>query len=114
MDMSFAHTSLGLRGDPVGAVIVVQEIFGLNGRIRNIADKFAKEGFLAIARELFDKIECGVELEDMGDDLNRGFELMRKLLPDHGLEDIVAVSKLAGAFADELAIVGFCYGGLMS
>ena len=47
-----------------GAVVVVQEIFGVNSQIRGVCDAFAKEGYIGIAPALFDRFERGVELKD--------------------------------------------------
>ncbi len=49
-------------GPPKGAVVVVQEIFGVNSHIRSVADTYAENGFLAVAPALFDRLEKGVEL----------------------------------------------------
>src|SRR3954470_19333029 len=49
-------------GTPKGGFVVIQEIFGVNGHIRRITDGFARDGFLAIAPALFDRIEPGIEL----------------------------------------------------
>ncbi len=104
------------QGAPKGAVVVVQEIFGVNGQIRAVADDLAKEGYVGIAPALFDRYERGVELTDQGADLKKAFgELYPKLSPDTALLDVAA------AFAEVkkedhkgIAVVGFCFGGLMS
>ena len=49
-------------GEPIGALVVVQEIFGVNAHIRSVADGYAKDGFLVIAPALFDRIERDLEL----------------------------------------------------
>lgn len=102
------------KGDPVGAVVVVQEIFGVNGHIRSVADRFAAEGLLAIAPSLFDRIELGVELRYEGDDLKQAYSLMQKLTPHTALLDIAAAFFWAKQQGKDVGIVGFCYGGLMS
>ena len=55
-------------GEAVGAVVVVQEIFGVNKSIRAVADGYASEGFLGIAPALFDRFEreCGAGLRRGG------------------------------------------------
>ena len=102
------------KSEPIGAVVVVQEIFGVNGHIRSVADRFAAEGFLAIAPALFDRIERDVELTYGGDDLKRAFELMQKLSPATALKDVAAAYELAESSGKGVGVVGFCYGGLMS
>lgn len=99
---------------PVGAVVVIQEIFGVNAHIRSIADRFAVEGFVAVAPALFDRIERGVELKYDGEDGKRAFELMQKLSIDTALKDIAAGYQLATSEGKDVGVVGFCYGGLMS
>jgi carboxymethylenebutenolidase len=101
-------------GAAVGAVVVVQEIFGVNPHIRSVADKFAKEGYVAIAPSLFDRIAPGIELKYDGDDGKKGFELMGKLTPETSLMDIGAAFEWAKEQHKGVAVVGFCYGGLMS
>ena len=49
-------------GEAKGGVVVIQEIFGVNSHIRNVADGYAAEGYLAIAPAIFDRFEKGVEL----------------------------------------------------
>lgn len=49
--------------DPVAGLVVVPQIFGVNRHIRSVADGYAREGFLAVAPALFDRIEPGIELE---------------------------------------------------
>ena len=51
-------------GSPKGAVVVVQEIFGVNAHIRSVADGYAHQGYVAIAPALFDRVEEGVENPD--------------------------------------------------
>jgi carboxymethylenebutenolidase len=55
-------------GEPIGALVLVQEIFGVNAHIRSVADGYAKDGFLVIAPALFDRYERGVELKYEGED----------------------------------------------
>ena len=61
-------------GTPIAGLVVIQEAFGVNGHIRSVADGYARDGFLAIAPAIFDRIERGVELGYTGSD-------RRKALP---------------------------------
>src|ERR1700679_3730012 len=61
-------------GKAIGALVVVQEIFGVNAHIRSVVDGYAKDGFVTIAPALFDRYEKGVELKYEGDDMKRAFE----------------------------------------
>ena len=102
-------------GTPSGAVVVVQEIFGVNSQIRAYADNLAKQGYVAIAPAIFDRFETGIELKYDGDDQKKAFELYGKLTPEKALVDIAAAYKFVEAEDHKgIAVVGFCYGGLMS
>ena len=47
-------------GDPIGGVVVIQEIFGVNHHIRGVVDQYAEAGFVAVAPALFDRVERGI------------------------------------------------------
>src|ERR1700734_2601472 len=64
---------------PIAGLVVVQEAFGVNGHIRSVADGFARDGFLAVAPVLFDRIERGVELGYEGADMQRARGFIPKL-----------------------------------
>ena len=104
-------------GPPLGGVVVVQEIFGVNSHIRSVADRFAAAGFLAVAPALFDRVERGVELDYDAAGTEAGRDLAWNLPMDQALADVCAA---ADALAAELggparvATVGFCYGGMLS
>ena len=99
---------------PIGAIVVVQEIFGINAHIRSIADRLASEGYLAIAPALFDRYERGVELRYEGEDLKKAVDLLQKLSPETALLDVAAGFQEARKAEKGIAVLGFCYGGLMS
>ena len=102
-------------GNPKGAVVVLQEIFGVNQQIRQVADDLAALGYVAIAPALFDRYERGVELTDQGDDLKRAFtEFYPKLSPETALLDAAAASKYIQRTNAKTAVMGFCYGGMLS
>ncbi len=103
-------------GAAKGAVVLVQEIFGINSHIRSVADSYAAEGYVVIAPALFDRIERGVELAYQGDDLKRAFgEFYPKLDPEKSLLDIAAAYHFVAAEDHKgIGVMGFCYGGLMS
>ncbi len=101
-------------GDAIGALVVVQEIFGVNQHIRSVADGYAKDGFVAIAPALFDRIERGVELTYEGEDMKKAFEFYQKLDPAKALKDIAAAYKLVEAEGKAVGVIGYCYGGFMS
>ena len=100
---------------PKGAVVVVQEIFGVNSQIRGVCDAFAKEGYVGIAPALFDRFERGVELKDTGEDMKKAFgELYPKLKPEVALLDVAAAYAEVEKEGKGVAVVGFCFGGLLS
>jgi carboxymethylenebutenolidase len=102
-------------GDPIAGLVVVQEIFGVNAHIRSVADGYAKDGFLAIAPALFDRIQPGVELKYEGDDMKTGMSLAQKLVPDLSLADIGAAIEFAcSSTGKKVGIIGYCYGGTMA
>ncbi len=100
---------------PRGAIVVLQEIFGVNSHIRAVADGYAAAGYLAIAPATFDRIERDVQLGYAADDMTRGSRLKAAVeaLPAPGvLQDIqAAVDHVARA--GKVGIVGYCWGGLL-
>lgn len=97
-----------------GAIVLVQEIFGVNDHIRRVADGFAREGFLVVVPALFDRVRKGVQLEYEGEDMKTAVELMHQLSPETALLDIKAAFERAKASDRGVAVIGYCYGGLMS
>jgi carboxymethylenebutenolidase len=100
-------------GAPKGALVVVQEIFGVNGHVRSVADGFAADGFLAIAPAVFDRVEPGVELGYTDADIARGRALRTSVGDDNALADTAAaIAHVAPGL--KVGIVGYCWGGLLS
>ncbi len=100
-------------GVPRGALVVVQEIFGVNAHVRSLADAYAADGYLAIAPALFDRVERGVELGYSPEDIQRGFALKTACGSENALLDINAAMHHVKA-AGRVGIVGYCWGGLLS
>ncbi len=67
------------KGAPTGGLVVIQEIFGVNGHIRDVCEGFAAEGYTAIAPAVFDRVERGIELDYDDDGIARGRELRAEL-----------------------------------
>ncbi len=100
--------------DPTGAVVVIQEIFGVNAHIREVADGFAADGYAALAPALFDRVQRGVELGYDADGMSRGRDLaFNGLAQEDALRDLQATVEEAGKFGP-VGVVGYCYGGLMT
>jgi carboxymethylenebutenolidase len=103
-------------GKPRGAVVVLQEIFGVNSHIRSVADGYAADGYLAVAPSTFHRVKQGVELGYTQDDMAAGSALKAAVeaLPAPGvLQDIQAAIDHA-AQAGKVGIVGYCWGGLLT
>ncbi|GAA4334329.1 dienelactone hydrolase family protein [Pigmentiphaga soli] len=101
------------QGKPRGGVVIVQEIFGLNSHIRSVADRYAKEGYLAVAPAMFDRVQPGVELGYNPDDVARGREIMQKIDFDSALKDVAAAVAVA-AEGGKVAVIGYCWGGTVA
>ena len=103
-------------GQPRGAVVVLQEIFGVNSHIRSVADGYAAEGYLAVAPATFHRVKPGVKLGYTPDDMAAGMALKAQVeaLPAPGvLQDIEAAVAHASR-AGKVGIVGYCWGGLLT
>jgi carboxymethylenebutenolidase len=98
---------------PKGAVVVVQEVFGVNPHIRKMADKFAAEGYVAIAPSLFDRVKAGIELGYDESGLNEGLGLKQAIEEAAALSDIQAAVEAVGS-AGKVAVVGYCWGGYLA
>ena len=104
-------------GTPRGAVVVLQEIFGVNSHIRAVADGYAAAGYLAVAPATFTRVQADVELGYTEADMAIGFGLKTQVeqLPDAGvMTDIQAAIRHAGDGGLKVGIVGFCWGGLLT
>lgn len=95
---------------PKGAVIVLQEIFGVNAHIRKIADSFAEKGYVAIAPSLFDRVKTDVALGYDEAAVAEGLQLMNQTALEGPLADIQATADAVKS-AGKVAIVGYCWGG---
>ena len=98
-------------GSPKGAIIVVQEIFGVNDHIRGVADGYAREGYVAIAPALFDRVRDGVELDydEAGIDVGRKIAF-EDVTMDQVMIDVEAACDEVSP-AGKIGIVGYCWGG---
>lgn len=100
------------------AVVVIQEIFGVNQVMRNITDGLAGQGYLAICPDLFWRIEPGIDITDQSEaEWKKAFELFNAFDVDKGVEDIAAT--IADIRSDptcngKVGAVGFCLGGQLA
>jgi carboxymethylenebutenolidase len=101
-------------GQPKGAILVIQELFGVNSHIRSVADRYAGHGYAAYAPQLFDRVEPDLELGYGPDDAKRGIEVARgKLSVNDAIADIQACQQAAAAHG-KVGLVGYCYGGMLA
>lgn len=114
---SDGHGLQAYRADPAGApragVVVIQEIFGVNPHIREVADRYAAEGYLAIAPALFDRVRPGVELGYDEGAIAEGRDLAFSMNPDVPVRDVEA-AVAAAAGAGKVGVVGYCWGGSLT
>ena len=96
--------------DAKRALVVVQEIFGVNRHMRRVADAFAAEGYAVIVPALFDRTERGVELGYEAPDVARGRDLRGTIDAGKTLLDVLAAAAALPAAAKR-GIVGYCWGG---
>jgi carboxymethylenebutenolidase len=110
--------SFGLyRADPTGkargALVVIQEIFGVNHHIRHITDSFAQQGYIAVAPALFDRVEKGIELGYDPKSIEAGRNIRPKVPLDGTLADLQAAIDYAKPFG-KVGVVGYCWGGSLA
>jgi carboxymethylenebutenolidase len=93
-------------------IVIIQEIFGVNHHIRDMADRFAAQGYAVVAPALFDRVAPGIELGYSADDIGKGREYRMKLNDEQVMLDVeAAAGHLAGR---TLGIVGYCFGGTVA
>ena len=96
-------------------VVVLQEIFGVTAHIRDVADRYAREGFIALAPALFDVVEANVDLPYDGDGMQQGRTLVTELGFDRAVRLVsAAVSRLHDEGATQVGVIGFCWGGTLA
>jgi carboxymethylenebutenolidase len=100
--------------EPIAALVVVQEIFGVNAHIRSVADGYANDGFLAVAPALFDRIEPDVQLGYEGADMQTARSFIPKLNIDKSLADVAAAVDYCKATGNKVGVIGYCYGGTLA
>ncbi len=100
------------------AIVVIQEIFGVNAVMREIADGLADQGYLAICPDLFWRIEPGIDITDQSEaEWKKAFELFNAFDADLGVKDIAAVIDHIRAdrgCSGKVGAVGYCLGGLLA
>ncbi len=101
------------RGKPRGALVVVQEIFGVNSHIRGVTDAYAADGYLSIAPALFDRVQRGVDIGYSPADIEVGRTFIPKMQWDNTMRDLAAaIDNLKSA--GRLGVLGYCWGGTVA
>ena len=100
-------------GTPKGGLVVIQEIFGVNAHIREVCDRFAADGYAALAPAMFDRAERGIDLGYQEEDRQKGMATKGQVSWDDAVLDIIAAREaLSGT--GKVGIVGYCYGGTVA
>ncbi len=102
-------------GEPIAGLVVVQEIFGVNKHIREVADGWANDGFLVVAPAMFDRFEKDVELGYDEAGWKAAMEFAGKLNPVESLDEVEAAVEYAKAqTGKKVGVIGYCFGGSMA
>jgi carboxymethylenebutenolidase len=96
------------------AVVLVQEIFGVNEHIRQVAERFAAAGHDVVAPSVCDPVEAAVELDYDDAGIARGRQLVAALGFDRAVDIVSAAAKRLGVDRRPVAVVGFCWGGTIA
>jgi carboxymethylenebutenolidase len=99
-----------------GAIVLIQEIFGVNSHIRSVADDYAGQGFHVIAPALFDRVQPDLELDYNPDDAKKGMQAIQQIGLEAALKDVeasIAHARLRWAHL-KVGVLGFCLGGSLA
>jgi len=100
-------------GKPRGAIVVIQEIFGVNSHIKSVADGFAKDGYVAIAPAMFDRVQKNFDVGYTPPDIEKGREMRAKVTLDMAMQDAQAAIDAVKSVG-KVGIVGYCWGGFVA
>jgi carboxymethylenebutenolidase len=115
---SFSAYSVEPKSKPAGAVVLIQEVFGVNQAMRDTADWVADLGFFCVCPDLFWRLEPGVDITDKSEaEWKRAFELFGRFDQAKDIDDlkatVAAARKLPGANG-KVATMGYCLGGRLA
>ncbi len=100
-------------GKPKGAIVVIQEIFGVNHHMKHVTDDFAAKGYVAICPALFDRTKRNVELGYDAESIAAGRELRGAVGDEGPLKDVQAsIDAVKGS--GKIAAIGYCWGGTLA
>src|SRR5215468_4804698 len=97
-------------GTPRGGLVVIQEIFGVNRHMRSVTDRFAADGYVALAPALFDRVERNVDLGYDEAGYTKGRTVRQRVTYDQAMRDTAAAVAHLQRFG-KVGIVGYCWGG---
>src|SRR5208337_2225471 len=97
-------------GRPRGAIVVIQEIFGVNAHIRAVTDRFAVDDYLAIAPAVFDHVQPGFDVGYDAESRAQGIEIVGRIDREQTMRDVAAAIDVAKE-GGKVGIVGYCFGG---
>ena len=99
-----------------GAIVLIQEVFGVNSHIRSVADSYASQGFHVIAPALFDRVQPNLELGYNAEDAKKGMGAISQIGLDAALKDVAAsISHARSQWSDlKVGVLGFCLGGSLA
>ena len=113
-----ARPPAALAATPAPAIVVIQEIFGVNKVMRDVCDDLAAQGFVAVCPDLFWRIEPGIDITDHSEaEWKKAFELYNAFDVDAGVSDIAATLAAVRALPGvngKVGAVGYCLGGLLA
>lgn len=106
-------------GAPKGAIVVLQEIFGVNSHIQAVTDGYAAQGYLAVAPSTFHRVQTGVNLGYTPEDIQAGIVLKAaaEALQPQVMQDVQAAIDFAAKqlpAGQKVGVVGYCWGGLLT
>ena len=100
-------------GKPRGAIVVIQEIFGVNSHIKAVTDGYAADGYVAIAPAMYDRVQKNYETGYSQDEIQAGLKIMQGLNWDNTMKDVTAAVEEAKK-SGKVGIVGYCWGGTVA
>ena len=114
----FAYVSRPKNAEKTPALIVIQEIFGVNDAMRVLCDRYAEAGYTAICPDLFHRIEKRVNITDKTEaEMQKAFDLFGKFDIDAGIRDVAETITYARALpytTEKAGAVGYCLGGFLA
>lgn len=106
-------------GAPKGAIVVLQEIFGVNSHVQAVTDGYAAQGYMAVAPSTFHRVQTGVNLGYSPEDIQAGIALKAaaEAIQPQVMQDVQAAVDFAAKQLPagvKVGIVGYCWGGLLT